>query len=68
VAYTATSKIVAVLVFSVFANSIFKMWEHYFNGQTDEWFWAFKNKPDKKNVILYSIVMIAVLAVSFFIV
>jgi len=44
------------------------MWEHYFNGQTDEWFWALKNKPDKKGVILYSAAMIMVLVVSFLIV
>ncbi|AHB40555.1 TPA: hypothetical protein DHW62_02795 [candidate division WWE3 bacterium] len=68
VAYTSTSRIVTALVFSIFANSIFKMWEHYFSGQTDEWFWALKNKPDKKGVILYSAAMIAVLVVSFLIV
>ncbi|HAI62708.1 MAG: hypothetical protein UU64_C0012G0013 [candidate division WWE3 bacterium GW2011_GWF2_41_45] len=68
VAYTSTSRIATALVFSVFANSIFKMWEHYFNGQTDEWFWALKNKPDKKGVIVYSAAMILVLVVSFLIV
>ncbi|KKS30966.1 hypothetical protein A2380_04025 [candidate division WWE3 bacterium RIFOXYB1_FULL_43_24] len=68
VAYTSTSRIVTALVFSVFANSIFKMWEHYFNGQTDEWFWALKNKPDKKGVIVYSAALILVLVVSFLIV
>ena len=68
VAYTSSSRIVTALIFSIFANSIFKMWEHYFNGQTDEWFWALKNKPDKKGVILYSAAMIMVLVVSFLIV
>ena len=68
VAYTSNSRIVTALIFSIFANSIFKMWEHYFNGQTDEWFWALKNKPDKKGVILYSAAMIMVLVVSFLIV
>lgn len=68
VAYTSSSRIVTALIFSIFANSIFKMWEHYFNGQTDEWFWALKNKPDKKGVILYSAAMIIVLVVSFLIV
>lgn len=68
VAYTSTSNVVTALVFSIFANSIFKMWEHYFNGQTDEWFWALKNKPDKNGIVMYSAAMILVLVVSFIIV
>ncbi len=68
VAYTSKSNLVTVFVFSIFANSIFKMWEHYFNGQSDEWFWALKNKPEKNGVVAYSVAMIIVLAVSFIVV
>jgi len=35
-------------VLSIFANSIYKLIECYFNGTTKEWFWAIKGTPKKK--------------------
>lgn len=43
---------------SVFVNSIYKMTDYYFDGKAEEWFWELKNAPDKKSIILYTIVLI----------
>jgi len=41
------------LVLSVFANSIYKFSEYYFNDKLNEWFWALKEKPNKSGAMLY---------------
>lgn len=65
VAFTSTTSVLTAFIFSIFANSIYKMWEHYFSGQSNEWFWAFKTKPKERGVVVYSILMIGLLALSF---
>lgn len=61
---TTHYNLVKALVLSIFANSIYRMLECYFEGRTNEWFWALKNKPGRSGVILYGIVLIVVLIFS----
>lgn len=67
VAYAELSPLIKVLVYSVFANSIYRMLESYFVGTLKDWFWEFKNAPGKGGVAIYSAIMIAVLILSFII-
>lgn len=56
-----SSLIIKLLVLSAFVNSLYRLAEHYFGGNVDQWFWALKVKPDKKTTVIYSGVMVVVL-------
>ena len=56
--------LIKAFVLSIFANSIYRMFECYFEGRTDEWFWALKNKPKRNGVIMYGMVLLVVLIFS----
>lgn len=68
VVYASTMPFVKALVLSIFANSIYKLIEHYFSNTTDEWFWSYKVKPEKSSVIAYIAVFMAILVFCFFII
>lgn len=55
---------VKALILSIFANSIYRMFECYFEGRTNEWFWALKNKPQRNGVVIYGSILIFVLIFS----
>jgi hypothetical protein len=48
-------------VISVLASSLYKLSETYFEGHTDEWFWAFKTKPSKSGTRIFFAAITAVL-------
>lgn len=52
-------------VMSAYANSIYKYAEAYLQNQTDSWFWALKEKPDKRASLIYGLVAIAALIYAF---
>lgn len=55
------------LVISAFVNSMYRLAEQHFEYKnTDDWFWALKNKPDKKGLVIYSTTLIGVLLLSLF--
>lgn len=58
--------LIKVFTLSAFANSIYKMAEYYFEGKSDEWFWALKNTPNKQGIIIYTLGLFAVLVYSIF--
>lgn len=61
VSAAATNLFVKTLVLSTFLNSLYRLSEEYFENRTDEWFWALKSKPNKKNVSLFGLALFAVL-------
>lgn len=48
------------LVMAVFAQTLYRFSEYYFNDKLDEWFWALKTKPSRSNAILYVAALLAV--------
>ncbi|HOS88500.1 MAG TPA: hypothetical protein PLM44_00345 [bacterium] len=68
VAYTDTSYFMKAFVLSIFANSIYKLIECYFNGTTKEWFWAIKGTPKKEGVLGFILVLILILVVSIYLI
>lgn len=62
-AYSSIHIFVKAFLISGFANSIYKLIEKYYNHTTDDWFWALKNKPTKKQAMMYILVLTAVLIV-----
>lgn len=64
---STASNFAKALVISAFVNSMYRLAEQHFEYKnTDDWFWAFKNKPDKKGLIIYSSMLVGVLILSFF--
>ncbi len=61
--YASTSLFIKAFILSTLANSIYKLIEVYFEGKTDDWFWAIRSRPKKEGVILYVIALIIVLVV-----
>ena len=61
---TTHYNLVKALILSIFANSIYRMFECYFEGRANEWFWALKKKPGRNGVILYGVVLVIVLMFS----
>lgn len=59
--YSVESIFTKTLILSTFANSIYRLLEAYFNSQTENWFWAFKDKPSKNGVFTFISVMIIIL-------
>lgn len=59
--YASTSFFIKSFVLSILASSIYKLIECYFEGKTDEWFWAMKSRPKKEGVIVYIVVLVLIL-------
>jgi hypothetical protein len=55
-------------VLSMFANSIYRLIECYFEGDIKEWFWALKVTPKKPSVLLFIVVLLATLALCLFLI
>lgn len=53
VIYSTRSLFAQAFVLSIFANTIYALFEHLFNNRTDDWFWALKNKPTRQKVYIY---------------
>ena len=61
---SSTGELIKAMAVSASANSIYRMFEYYFKGRSDEWFWALKNKPSKWGFYLYSAVLIILISYS----
>ena len=48
------SMFIKSLVVSAFVNSIYIMMEEFYANRSDQWFWAFKNKPSKNLFYAYT--------------
>lgn len=66
VVYVTASMFAKALVVIVFAQSIYVLFEYYYKNKTDDWFWAFKNKPNKMGVQLYLFGLLAVLSFALY--
>ncbi len=64
VAASSTSLFMKVLIISAFANSIYKMADYYFDGKSDQWFWALKKLPTENGILVYGLVLVLVLVYS----
>lgn len=60
ISYTNTNFFVKSLVLSIFANSIYKLIESYFENTLADWFWTLKTKPTKQAVIIYTASLICI--------
>ncbi len=49
------SLFVKALIVSTFVNSIYRMWENYFDDKIDDWFWGLKFKVNKNSLIWYTV-------------
>jgi hypothetical protein len=54
------------LIVSAFAHSIYVLFEYYFKGRTDDWFWAFNQKPNRQGIHTYIFVMILALSYALY--
>ena len=64
---STASNFAKALVISAFVNSMYRLAEQHLEFKnSDDWFWAFKNKPDKKGLIMYSGILFGVLVLAFF--
>jgi len=64
---STASNFAKALVISAFVNSMYRLAEQHLEFKnSDDWFWAFKNKPDKKGLVMYSGILFGVLVLSFF--
>lgn len=64
-----TSNFAKALVLSAFVNSMYRLAEQHLEFKnSDDWFWAFKTKPDKKGLALYSAILVGALILSFFLI
>ena len=64
---STASNFAKALVISAFVNSLYRLAEQHFEYKnTADWFWAFKTKPDKVGLTIYSTLLVGVLILSFF--
>jgi len=64
---STASNFAKALVISAFVNSMYRLAEQHLEYKNSaDWFWAFKTKPDKKGLIIYSTILIGILILSFF--
>ncbi len=64
---STASNFAKALVISAFVNSMYRLAEQHLEFKnSDDWFWAFKNKPDKKGVVIYSAMLVGILILAFF--
>lgn len=61
IAFASVSFLFKALIFSIYANSIYRFSEAYFQQKTDDWFWALKTKPTKRGTVIYAIGLIVIL-------
>ncbi len=61
VVYSSASLFIKALILSTFANSIYRLIECYFEGSTNNWFWAMRGNPKKEGVLAFIIGLILVL-------
>ncbi len=66
VVFSQASFYIKAFVLSVFANSIYRLIEAYFEEKTNDWFWAIKGNPKKEGVIAFIIFLILVLVFCFY--
>lgn len=55
---------IKALVLSVFVNSMYRMWEYYFEGKISEWFWGLKVDMNKNKLFIYTGILVAILGYS----
>lgn len=64
---STASNFAKALVISAFVNSMYRLAEQHLEYKNSEdWFWAFKTKPDNKGLVMYSAILLSVLILSFF--
>ncbi len=66
VVFSTRNLFAKALILSVFTQSIYVLFEYYFKGRTDDWFWALKNKPTKKGVQMYIFILFLILSYSLY--
>jgi len=64
VAASTSGLLIKTLILSTFANSIYKMADYYFEGKTNQWFWALKKVPNENGILVYGLVLVLVLVYS----
>ncbi|MFC1756247.1 hypothetical protein ACFLZK_02540 [Patescibacteria group bacterium] len=64
VASSSTNLFLKSFVLSIFANSIYKMADYYFDNKSDQWFWALKKVPNENGILIYGVMMVLVLVYS----
>jgi hypothetical protein len=47
--------IIKILLISAFINSIYRMYEYFYNEKLSIWFWALKSTPSKNGFYIYTI-------------
>ncbi len=57
---SSTNLFVKALVLSTFANSLYRLAQNYYENKTAEWFWIFKNVPNKKSVVVYTVILFGI--------
>jgi len=63
---STASNFAKALVISAFINSMYRMAEQHFEYKDlNDWFWAFKTKPDRGGIVVYCSILVAVLVLSF---
>lgn len=60
-AFSNTNIFLKTIVYSTFANSIYRSIESYIEFGPKYWFWSIKNKPSREIFVIYLIFMILVL-------
>jgi hypothetical protein len=66
VVYSTRSLFAQAFVLSIFANSIYVLFDYLFHNKTDEWFWALKNKPNRQQVYFYIFAMLIVFSLCLY--
>lgn len=61
---SSSSLLIKALILSIFANSIYKMADYYFDGKSDQWFWALKKVPTENGILIYGLILFLVLVYS----
>lgn len=67
VVYSTRSLFAKAFIISAFAQSIYIALEYYFKDQTDSWFWALNNKPNRQGFHTYIFVMFVILSFCLYI-
>lgn len=66
VAFTPDHYFVKGLVFSVYTILLYKLAEHYYANNLDEWFWVMKSKYGKKEAAYFGAVLFIILVVCLY--
>lgn len=66
---SATNSLFAkAFILSILASSLYKLAECYYEGTTNEWFWAFKTKPTKTGTKVFFAIIVTILALCLFLI